>query len=106
MEVIDYTFLKKRGLLKVPETNNEEDFVDLTSVKSNDIPSTNSSSAMSDFGFLSNMASIGAGNETNTPSASSDSEISSLKIKLDNLEYKFERLIEKMEKIEGKLGCK
>lgn len=137
-EFVDFTLLKKRGLLKVPEEQNmpenckvRGDFIDFSGAgaSSNIAPDTAagsiaessnpSSSAMPDFGFLANMASVGAensatssvsegaNNATGETASNSEvivargSDIESLKVKIDDLEYKLERLIERLERVEG-----
>ena len=108
IDVYDYTLLKKRGILKIPE---EKD-IDLSKMINKDgtINITQSDSAASNdsspFGFLDSLASSTG---STTPSASvsnisniSNSDISNLKVALDNLEFKIERLLERIEAIEMK----
>ncbi len=138
-EYIDYTLLKKKGILKLPEekklsVKTEGGFVDFTAFGSSEnTPQPTTASAESpapNFDFLSNMASAGvsntqaaetpvinpfAGLETFAPSTPATSvsqisgsvdgkELNALKIKIDDLDYKINNFIEKMDKIEEKLG--
>lgn len=109
------------------DSDNTQDVVDLTIKKSEtalnslepspqpyaEIPS----SAMGD--FLSNLASLNSSKDTSIPSASLSSAISkhplnpgketsldiqSLKIKLDDIEFKLDNFISRLNKIEEKLG--
>ena len=123
-DIIDFTLLKKRGIINVPERKetprNYEpvgDVLDFTAIKPGEAAGSseyNSSSGMPDLGFLGNMAAVGAeNNSTNTATATSyygnsnsgsEAELNALKIKIDDMDYKLNRLLEKLEKIEGKLG--
>ena len=129
-EYVDYTLLQKMGLLKLKEEKFksglkvEDGFVDLTGFKNNMVNeqsnSTNttstSSTNTSNFGFLGDMASIG--NNNNTTNANNDNlanesgsvnnrgELATLRVKLDDFEYKLERFIERINKIEEKLNDK
>lgn len=123
-EFIDYTLLKRKGLLKVEEPKGD---IDYTQCISNP-PATSSSSGSSSpsFGdFFGTSSSSGPG-EMNTdipnpfsgldsqtpgglpgpsmpsPGGSGDElkEMNALKIKLDDLEYKLEKLLERLGKIE------
>jgi hypothetical protein len=131
-EYMDYTLLKKKGLLKMKEQElqksikTEGDFVDFTSfgtkesAPSSPTPETNTSN----FGFLADMASAGTANsspspnplanfETFTPAASTSvsgipntvdgKELNALKLKMDDMEYKLDRFIERIDKLEEKL---
>lgn len=116
-EYIDYTLLKKRGLLKAREDElksqvNEEGVLDLTSAYS--IPSLSSSpssvsSSASPFDMLSSLASANSSSSSSYPSnsypthslsSSSDSaEVNALKLKIEDLEYKLNALIDKIDKM-------
>src|SRR3990172_3641684 len=105
-EYIDYTLLKKKGLLKIKEEEmkkglkSEGGFIDFTSFGNNgnsaDIQKQESASnTMPNFDFLSNMASVGTTNVSSNPltnldsgSSSADSsglgkDFSALRIKVD-----------------------
>ena len=96
-EVLDLTELRDRGILqrsreiadreKIHSVNENKviDLGDAPSVKNND------------FGFLDNLASAGINNERTRGEG-----IEHLKIKIEDIEYKLERLIERLEKIEEK----
>ena len=110
-DYVDYTLLKKKGILKLKEDklksslSVKDGFVDLTGFKDNTTnepsSSTNSTTNMNNFGFLNDMASIGSSNSQNTPL--NENDLSSLKIKIDDMEYKLERFIERLDKLEEKL---
>lgn len=104
---IDYTLLQKRGLLKVPkipernEKITSDGTLDLTAA-TNVLPTNASSSenVSNDlFGFLDNSLSVPSSSESSlhTP------DLHALQLKLDDLEYKLDRFVEKILKIESKL---
>lgn len=123
-EFIDYTLLKRKGLLKVPEI--KEEVLDFTQ-GNNETKTQGSTPAFGDFfGTSSSSSDSGSGINTDVPnpfsgldspspgglgglpmpsmpSPSSDDlkEMNALKIKLDDLEYKLERLLERLGKLEG-----
>jgi len=124
-DYIDYTLLKKRGLLKLkeeslPKLRAEGDFLDLREFATNSgntqtgENSTSSPGGNNNFDFLGDMAGVGSNNSTNsgypTPTSSanslsiSDSDLNALKIKLDDMEYKLERFIERIDKMKEKLS--
>ena len=103
-DVIDLTKLKRSGVLdrslKVAKENeaggvNEGRVIDLRE-NSNNISSTSGN----DFGFLSGLAGAGSFGDSGSESSSSGNE---LKNKIEDLEYKLNTLIERLEKIEEKL---
>ncbi len=116
-DFVDLTDMQKRGLLKEQVKNFETDsegVVDLSSSNSSIVGSSNSEDSLG-LGFLSGLASAGS-----KPVENSDSEtgkytnrlriaranvtdISSLKIKVDDIEYKLERFLERLEKMEDKI---
>ncbi len=106
-DVIDYTYLKKRGLLKIkdiPKSNNldlKSGYADLTSNTnklSNEpaLPVQNESP----LSFLDSLAGSVA-TQTKADNAVDTLEIKDLKVKIEDLEYKLERLIERLERIES-----
>lgn len=124
LDTIDYTLLAKRGLIKKPEEKplsfkvDSRGMVDLTQVKderrmgdSNSTSSNSDGNIANPFNFLDNL-----GNSSSSSSLSpdflapnprtneSDAEISSLKIKIDDLEYKLAQLVDKLIMIESKLS--
>lgn len=117
-DYVNYTLLQKKGILKLKEEKlksslrNEGGFIDLTPFR-NEVaseqatPQTSAPVNTSNFGFLSDMASIGS---SNTPSESavestnaSESGLSELRIKIDNMEYKIDRFLERIDKLEESL---
>ena len=112
-EVIDLTELKEKGILQRSRaialddekmSANENNIVDLT--VSNSISGSSNSSESSAFGFLDSLAGAagGSGNNAGVGSFNNDNtNMSSLKIKIEDIEYKLDRFIERMEKIELKL---
>lgn len=135
-EYVDYTLLKKKGILKMKEEQakksikTEGGFIDFTSFN-NDNPapqadsSSSSSAQTSNFSFLAEMASSGAANSTHsasplanfdtfTPAASTSAsaipdnvdakELNALKLKMDDIEYKLDRFIERIDKLESKIA--
>jgi hypothetical protein len=132
-EYMDYTLLKKKGILKLKEEQaqkslkTEGGFIDFTSFNSDSpSPQTDSSSTpTNNFGFLADMASAGTSNNTSSasPLANFDSFMSSastssstipgnvdakdlnaMKLKMDDMEYKLDRFIERIDKLEEKLA--
>ena len=123
VDYFDYTLLQKKGLLKIEEQPKEESvkvdnqgFVDFTqstnSVSSSSQSSSSSAPADNMFGFLDNPASSSNpstsssiyGNSSSSTSSDNNSDVNALRLKLDDTEYKLERLIERLAKIEEKLG--
>jgi hypothetical protein len=125
-EYVDYTLLKKKGILKIPEQKklpikSEGGFVDFTAFGSHE--NNAQETPTNNFGFLGDMASAGAANNPssanplanfdtlNTPAGSAAGlsnnmdakEMGSLKIKIENMEYKLDRFIERIDRIEEKL---
>ncbi len=82
--VIDLTILQKRGILKKQEEKTSE-------------PKSKSSDA---FGFLDSLASSSS-DESKTSIDSS--EISHLKVKIGDFEYKLDRLLERLVILEDKI---
>jgi len=104
-DVIDLTYLAKRGLLKIPK---EEEYKDFTASPISASPA--SSDSDSDFSFLGAMASSAEPQSTSTPSSHhSTSGISSNKI--EDIEYKLESIskrvnsmIDRLDLVEKKLS--
>jgi hypothetical protein len=121
-EVVDYTLLAKKGLLKLPEKKKielktEGGFVDFTSMHSAsenaaaEMPAEVSAagsagSAMPDLGFLGSLAGAGSSAESSSSAALSASspDMSTLRVKIDDMEYKLDRFIERLDKIEEKIS--
>lgn len=128
-DLIDYTYLQKRGLIKKSEVKYEkvvrtkDGFVDLGSMKnektqakeesfplmglgnsSTPSPATNSGNS----GFVSlfdTPAFSQAGNDSSGSSTDnlSSSDLNALKIKFEDLEYKLSNLIDKISMVESKI---
>lgn len=118
MDVIDLPMLEKRGLIKIPKRKNSglksrDGFLDFTDARAENIALsrlTNSSSSSSagssgsPFNFLDSLA--GAGNTGNSLSSSSSGDssgLNELKIKIEDLEYKLGRLLERIESMDSKM---
>jgi len=113
-DYVDYTLLQKKGILKLKEEKlksslrNEGGFVDLTpfrnEVTNEPADSSNTTTNTNNFGFLSDMASVGSSSSSvSSDNSINDSDLSALKIKIDNMEYKIDRFIERIDKLEEKL---
>jgi len=112
-EYTDYTLLKEKGLLKVEEEKEEsvkikEGFVDLTSETINAIEDKNKDKSATN-ASVPNLDFLGDGsfgsNENGSYGVSTESkkeseDIANIKIKLEELEYKIDRLIDRLNKIE------
>jgi hypothetical protein len=116
VDVLDYTRLQKKGLLKVPEKKdgmplkvNSQGYVDLgvSSLPSTDSSNASNSSNISDvsaLGFLDSLASsTSSSNESYFGSSSGENsvEIAGLKNKIEDLEYKIRVLEDKIAKLDG-----
>ncbi len=126
-EIIDLTKLQERGILQRSKEiadresrvqRHEGEVIDFTSENANQGNATDDSN--SGFGFLGSLANAGASNEnSNSEDRASvvdnlravrrtrfpeTGHLSELKNKIEDIEYKLERLIERLERIEGKLG--
>ena len=115
IDVIDFTDLQKRGILKQDFSNNFDssdysdgdgtlDFTKQGNFLSRKSDSSNGSSAVSSgsFDFLGNLAGASTSSVSNV-SENSGLEFQGLKNKFEDLEYKFERLMEKLTEIETKI---
>ena len=118
-EFVDLTDMRKRGILK--EGAGEEAIngvLDLSSSSSVSSPGSSTSASSSPLGFLGNLA--GAGNPSTPAENTSTSnetyseklrvarrgnvaEVSNIKVKMEDIEYKLDRFLERLEKIEEKL---
>ena len=102
-EVLDLTLLQKKGILKKAMQQDEEPnygkTIDLT--QSPSTPGQSPASSNSPFDFLDTLA---QSNQSNSQTQLNNSEdLQHLKIKFEDIEYKMERLIEKLARIESKL---
>jgi len=119
VDFIDYTYLQKRGLIKRKEVKNQEGvsltkdgFVQLSEAEKASVSDNQaSSSTFNPFGFLDNASSGNGSSESYYGNSGSggvseenkDLEIQGLKNKIEDLEYKLEKLIEKFDFVENKL---
>lgn len=103
-ELLDLTLLRKKGILKIPE---EKDVVDFSQIPASqdvsmpNMPSLDPAIESNPFGFLDSVAQASSSASTGIPNSS---DANAMKIKLDDFEYKLERLSERLERIESKLG--
>lgn len=122
-EYLDLTDLQKRGLLKIPKEKEEEistktdqeGYVDLGGFGSNSGASSSSygspesdtsvSNAMdSPFGMLDSLASSAEPSPNVSSSNLDNKEVQHLKVKIEDLEYKLDRFMERLEKLEENSG--
>lgn len=128
-EYIDYTLLKKKGILKIKEEQLQKrvaadgGFVDFTKFNSDAPAEPKADSPAPNFDFLSTPAGTTnnpdsppvnplANFDVFTPSTSTSElsgtadakEMNALKIKIDDLDYKINNFIDKIDKIEEKLS--
>lgn len=114
-DIIDLTLLQKRGILQRLSRENsaktQRDIVDFTKTRGSESPSPASL-----FDALNERA-VESAQTTQSPSAESffpsftaqeqqtDSakEVNQLKIKIDDIEYKFSRLLERLQRLEAAL---
>lgn len=122
VDVLDFTRLQKKGILKVPEKSeqsvkvNAQGYVDLgVSVLPKSEPmqepvpsysSANPNESVSALGFLDSLASSNGTSSSEQPnyfgsSGSSELELQGLKNKIEDLEYKIRVLEDKIAKLEG-----
>ena len=102
--VVDLTALQKSGTLqrsraiaKNNSSTTSNEFIDLTNSSQSISPASSTSPNLD---FLSSLAGASAESEN---SENSNDNSHHLKIKIEDLEYKLERLIERLEKVESKL---
>lgn len=110
-EVIDYTLLHKRGLLKLPAQEKKDEVIDYTNTSSvsaaNPVSSPPSSSQSNPLGGFFDMTSVANSSQSESNSspptilASSSDEVSSLRVKVDDLEYKIDRLLDRIASLES-----
>lgn len=110
-DVIDFTLLQKKGLLRESDVDNSSgnEVLDLTKISTNSGISNGATSDVGNpFDMLSSLASASSSTGPTYPSSNSypnsdNSDMQNLRVKLDDLEYKFERLMEKIGKLEDEL---
>lgn len=110
-QVIDLTKLQKKGILQrsreIASINNKENLnsgevIDLRSLATNESVKNNGSD--NSLEYLGSLAGFGTQNLSNGSSNTLETkEFEHLKIKVEDLEYKLDRLIERLDKIESKI---
>lgn len=119
-DVIDFTALQKRGLIKKEEPKKSElqiskdGYINLTAKKEQEIINSEITTQNNNpFDMLNSLASVGntssGENPQSTQTAQQTSQVSSLdfqnlSVKLEDLEYKLERLMDKIAEIEDKIS--
>lgn len=98
-DVIDLTKLKKQGILErsqeiAKKEDSSSDFIDLSKTES---------SAGDPFSMLDSLANTASSSSVSGSSELGGKELSQVKVKLEDLEYKLDRFVERLEKIESKL---
>jgi hypothetical protein len=107
VDVLDFTALEKRGLLKKREEHKEIDVLDLRPSASAPVIQAQPVQETSAFDFLTNFAQSSASSPATEPIKSTDSDIS-LKLytitnKLDDTMYKIEMLSSRLAQLESRL---
>jgi len=100
-DVIDLVDMQRRGILKKSAEQNEDEFVDFSKQSSSQ---TTQSSQPSSFDFLNSLASVSSPAVSEQTTKLDDAQITNLKIKLEDLEYKLERFTERIAALEQKLN--
>lgn len=125
VDIIDYTYLQKRGLVKKSEpvsplgaSVTKDGFIELENNSNNigndftsnvdvnlPVPEQTQNSEGGLFGFMDNPSPSGSffANAESPKPAEQNLEVNGLKLKIDDLEYKLGNLIEQFTKIETKL---
>lgn len=108
-QIIDLTKLQEKGILQrskaIAKENSLEaknDVVDLSSMISKNQSETSNSNS-SGFDFLS-LANAGSGSNSTGNIADSNLDMQGLRNKIEDIEYKMEKFIERISKIEEKLS--
>lgn len=102
-DFLDLTLLQKRGLLKMPKQR--EDAIDLTKSFQQPSSQTTENPVQNNFNPLSMLDSMPSASQPSPFYPQADvPEVSSIKIKLEDLEFKLENLIQKISLIESKLS--
>lgn len=99
LDVIDFTDLQKRGLIKVEET---KDTVDFTMPLVEAAPITNSLPADNPFDMLSSLSQ--ASSVSNYPSATSSTTSPDISLKLDTIVNKLEDTMYKIESLSSRIA--
>lgn len=110
----DIPLLERKGFIKIPKPkNNEETYIDKEGYigfkskaekaesTTQTLQPTENQETQNNFDFLNALANSSS---INSPSSETKfSEIAHAKVKIEDLEYKLDRLLERLEKIESKL---
>jgi len=117
-DVVDLTQLQRKGtlqrsraLVREKEGSINQDVVDLGTMKGvvarEEKQISRDNNVSSGFDFLSNFADIGKENSSNISKVSNTGEnldVAGLKNKIEDIEYKLEKFIERINKIENQLS--
>lgn len=106
VETIDFTALQKRGILEkkpVVVKNPLSSFVSSVQSQSSSEQTNSSFSSGDMFGALDSLAGTSSNNNISS-FANNEQDVNSLKVKIDDLEFKLERLLEKIDFLEKKMG--
>jgi len=114
VDILDLTLLQKKGLLRIPESR-FADVVDLTMPPQVPPslpqptplgPISPTPVADNPFGMLDNLtnSSLNSSIQTNAESAVDSTTFNALRLKLDDVEYKLERLVEKFSLLDERLA--
>lgn len=123
-DVIDFTKLDEQRALRkarearsVANTANSSGVIDFTSSTGSSSTSDSSSSdtGAGALGFLSNLANVGSSNDSGGPYTErlrearktrlGLEEVNHMKVKMEDAEYKLNRVIDRLEKVEEKLAA-
>ncbi len=96
-DVIDFTALQKRGILDKAIKKERADFHPAAA------PSQTNPQVSQGFDMFSSLDSL-AGSQSSSSNNLSDSDLSSLKLKVEDLEFKLERLLEKLTALESNIN--
>ena len=104
IEVIDFTELQKRGIVKASIKNAQPEILDMTN------PGANSSETgtASAFDFLDSLSHVGSNNANPTITGSSnlDVKLDAIANKLEDAMYKLETLISRISQLEARLDLR
>lgn len=116
LDTIDFTLLQKKGLLKTKESSSKSEILDLRQNKtnfnsladsneniSNNLNDQSSNPLASFFGENSSTDIFSSLTPSTSFSESENLELKDLKARYETLEYKFDRLTEKIDFLEEKL---
>jgi len=111
-DIIDFTALQKRGILQraEKEDSGDDEFLRISPPSMPSSPNSPQDSLSPGLDMFSAMDKLAGTSQAPMPSNSSypsniqDSDFNSLKLKVDDLEFKLEKLIEKLEALEGSIS--